>query len=117
MGAAEEAAAGEVTDRKAWFHPSGPLLSALHQPPPSLRCVARALHLISPLDVVSASKTEPVERQRVEQVTEPCPTSFEKYKMGKRTGPHCIGQAPHPHHPPPTTHHPGMKERVVLELP
>lgn len=35
------------------------------------------------LDVVAASKPEPVELHKVEQVTEPCPTSFEKYKNGE----------------------------------
>lgn len=91
MGAAEEAAAGEVTDRKAWFYMCGPLLSSnvphalCSEPPPDV--------VFSALDVVPASKTEPVELQRVEQVT--CPTSFEEYKMGKCTGPHCIAPSRH----------------------
>lgn len=55
MGTAEEAAAGEVTDRKAWFYLNGPSIVPLSLPP----------HPI--LDVVPACKTEPVEVQRAEQ--------------------------------------------------
>lgn len=74
MGTAEEAAAGEVTDRKR-SRPSADLFVSVQPRPSSLQAPTIVI-LVFCFFFDSSSKTEPVDPRKVEKVTELCPTSL-----------------------------------------